>query len=188
MYKNPKYSKVFGDLLQSNTGTIFATFMILHEITAVVPLVLLWYFAYKNWEKIDRYYEELLEEFEVNQTSKEINVAVSTETDSGFKNYIISKGHEKLIHFHKVFAKISQKYIVGKTSERNSQQTEISQEELDNEFAKLKKLTLSGATAYIAVKVIAPLRMMVSIYYTPYLSQVIQKTVVNTAKTMFKRI
>lgn len=196
MYNNPRYDKFFEELLESNTSTIVATFFVLHELTAVIPLFILWYLAYENWEFIDRYYEKLMKEFSVkkeeinengllkNSDGKRFDLEAEEEEPS-IKHYFFQKCHEKLVHFHMVFAKMSRKYLLEKRNTSNTE--EISGEERNADIEKLRILTLSGASSYLIVKAIAPLRIIFSIYYTPKLSRFLQKTFFDSIKNFLKK-
>ncbi|KAL6925555.1 hypothetical protein ACO0SA_000153 [Hanseniaspora valbyensis] len=177
MYKNPKYDRFFNDLLQSNTSTIFVTFM------------------------IDKYYENIMNKFAVenkeiaaveeNRSSKNLEQIeneyhMHKHNDNEVENYLSEKCHDKLVHFHKVFAKLSKKYFMKNKDEDGN--TELSPEKLKEEIEKLRKLTFSGATSYVVIKIIAPLRIMFSIYYTPSLANFIQTTILNSIKNVFKKI
>ena len=202
MYKNPKYDRFFNDLLQSNTSTIFVTFMVLHELTAIIPLFLIWYLVYDNWSKIDKYYENIMNKFAVenkeiatveeNRSSSKNLEQIENEyhmqkhNDNEVENYLSEKCHDKLVHFHKVFAKLSKKYFMKNKDENGN--TELSPKKLKEEIEKLRKLTFSGATSYVVIKIIAPLRIMFSIYYTPSLANFIQTTILNSIKNVFKKI
>ncbi|OBA28155.1 hypothetical protein HANVADRAFT_51865 [Hanseniaspora valbyensis NRRL Y-1626] len=203
MHKNPKYDRFFNHLLQSNTSTIFVTFMVIHELTAIIPLFLIWYLVYQNWSKIDKYYENFMNKFSVenkeiaadeethNNNSKtleqiENEYHIQKHNDNEVENYLSEKCHDKLVHFHKVFAKLSKKYFMKNKDENTN--TELSHEQSKEEIEKLRKLTFSGATSYVVIKIIAPLRIMFSIYYTPSLANFIQTTILNSIKNVFKKI
>lgn len=196
MYNNPKYDRFFKELLEANTSTIVVTFFVLHEVTAIVPLFVLWYLAYENWDSVDRYYESLMEEFSVkkeevnengllNQSDGKNLDLKATKDETSIKHYFFQKCHEKMVHFHKVFAKMSRKYFLQKRSQNDT--AEMSTEEINADIEKLRRLTLSGASSYLIVKAIAPLRIMFSIYYTPKLSRILQQTLFNSLRNVFKK-
>ena len=114
--KNPRFSRYFDKLLEASPIPTIASFFILHELTAIIPLFSVWYLLY-NWNILG-----------------DINLSGDFITQC-------SDAIERL---------------VGTRA---------------SEFADKHRLIISGALSYALVKILAPARILVSLWGAPYVAR-----------------
>ncbi|CAI8496131.1 unnamed protein product [Hanseniaspora opuntiae] len=146
LYANPKYKSYFYNLFNSSTKSVVISFMILHELTATIPFIGLWYFLYQKCN--------FLEEKSLNIENDAID-----QTDES----IMGKLNTKINEYMKI-SEASVKRFIGKF---------VNTEDLNAD--QIKFLTLTGVVSYATVKVIAPFRIMLSVMMTPKLANIFQR-------------
>ncbi|CAL9732716.1 MIOREX complex component 11 [Monosporozyma unispora] len=112
---NPRFNSYFVKLREVGAIPTITSFFILHELTAVIPLFLVWYILY---------HLNLWDEFNITESSNALLVKCN----------------------HAIERMVGDKY-----------------ENLDKH-----KLVITGAISYSLVKVLGPLRMLVSLWAAPY--------------------
>ena len=148
MYANPKNKTFFKDLFSASTSVTVISFLLLHEITAIIPFALLWNYFTNHWSEIKEGFTKV--EKLLNDSSKD--------TEKGKVTFFIE---EKL---HKMEDRI--KKIMSKSN---------STKYMDVEQIKIK--TMSGVAAFCVVKVLAPVRLYISLLATPKTASVFQKLI-----------
>ncbi|KAL6936258.1 hypothetical protein ACO0OL_002456 [Hanseniaspora opuntiae] len=146
LYANPKYKSYFYNLFNSSTKSVVISFMILHELTATIPFIGLWYFLYQKCN--------FLEEKSLNIENDAID-----QTDESIKGKLNTKINEYM-----KISEASVKRFIGKF---------VNTEDLNAD--QIKFLTLTGVVSYATVKVIAPFRIMLSVMMTPKLANIFQR-------------
>ncbi|KAF0268139.1 hypothetical protein FOG48_02831 [Hanseniaspora uvarum] len=147
MYANPKYSHFFQDLFNSSTKTVIITFMILHELTATIPFIGIWYFLYQNGNDLKDKFNS------IKQNSND------DKSDITEKSKIAQFMDEKMAKFEKSVNRFITKFIDTKPFDAD----------------ELKLMTMTGVVSYTAVKIMAPVRIMVSVLCTPKVARFFQK-------------
>ncbi|KAH3902141.1 uncharacterized protein SCODWIG_00360 [Saccharomycodes ludwigii] len=124
--KSPKFKPFFDNLRESGTVVTLTSFLLLHELTAIIPLFILWYFIYQYFElKDDENEDDIRDLFP--------------------------------IYFKDMFNKCGEAItkIVGKYSGGFDEHN----------------LILAGALSYSIVKILYPVRVLLSIYWAPKLGK-----------------
>lgn len=146
MYANPKYNHYFYHLFNSSTKSVIVSFMILHELTATIPFIGLWYFLYQKCN--------FLKEESLNLENDAIDL-----TDESLKGKLNTKINEYI-----KMSETSVKRFIGKF---------VDTEYLSAD--QIKFLTLTGVVSYVSVKAIAPFRIVLSVMMTPKLANIFQR-------------
>lgn len=119
--QNPKFAHYFGRLSEAGVTSTVTSFLILHEITAIVPLFSLWWVFYQldlpDQYELPLYFTNLL-----NQCGDAMEKLVGDDYSNGFDK---------------------------------------------------NRLILSGAISYAIIKVLYPLRVLVSLWAAPYLGKLL---------------
>ncbi|KAL6933325.1 hypothetical protein ACO0R3_002429 [Hanseniaspora guilliermondii] len=146
LYTNPKYDHYFHNLFNTSTKSVIVSFMILHELTATIPFVGLWYLLYQK-------FDYLAEDF------KDADIDCLYHVDDPNKETL----GRKIEQFMKKSENAVKRFI-GKF---------VDTEDLNSE--QIKFLTVTGVVSYVSVKAIAPIRIMLSVIMTPKLANILQK-------------
>lgn len=146
LYANPRYNPYFYNLFNSSTKSVIISFMILHELTATIPFIGLWYFLYQKCS--------FLKEESLNIENDAVD-----QTDESIKGKLNTKINEYMR-----MSETSVKRFIGKF---------VNTENLSAD--QVKFLTLTGVVSYATVKIIAPFRIMLSVMMTPKLANIFQR-------------
>ena len=114
--EHPRFSRYFDNLLEASPIPTIASFFILHELTAIIPLFSVWYLLY-NWNIL---------------------------ADVTFSGDFITQCSDAI------------ERLVGTRA---------------SEFADKHRLIISGALSYALVKILAPVRILVSLWGAPYVAR-----------------
>ena len=84
LYANPKYKSYFYNLFNSSTKSVVISFMILHELTATIPFIGLWYFLYQKCNFLEE--KSLnIENDAIDQTDESIKGKLNTKINEYMK-------------------------------------------------------------------------------------------------------
>lgn len=146
MYANPKNETFFKNLFSASTPAAVISFLLLHELTAMIPMLILWHYFTENWSTIKEKFSKV--EQLLNDSSEDSEKGRVTRFLEG--------------RLHKL----------EKTVKRMMSRDERTK---DLDIEQIKIWTVSGVAAFCVVKVFLPVRLYVTLLATPKTASFFQK-------------